>query len=291
MRFAALALTLVLAAPALAGTGDLLPPDGFMPGWNRADAPRTYRGAELYGHINGGSEIFLELGFDHLHIQHFGDDKGQTVTAEIYVMDDPTAALGIYLTRINGREQPNPGILQRHSTNPRQVTVVVGNLLVITTNPSGLSSLNPISTELARQIAKLAPETPPVDPFAALPTEGRVRLSERVIAGPFTLSELFTLGQGDVLSLANAGRAVAADYAVEGGDPITLIVATHPDAAAATAALKHLADNLDSYLEPLASDPQRLEFKDHRGKFGEAKVVGTAVEVRLNLAERPIDNP
>jgi hypothetical protein len=289
VRFVVLLASLALAVPlsALADTGDLLPPDDFMPGWHRDDDPQVYRGAELFGHINGGSEIFLELGFDHLHIQHFCDDEGQAVTAEIYVMDDPTAALGIYLIRINGREQPNPGILQRHSTNPRQVTVVVGNLLVISTNPSGLSSLNPISTELARQIAKLAPEPRPIDPFAALPVEGRIRLSERVIAGPFTLSELFTLGSGDILSLASAKRAVAADYAVEGGDPITLISVTHPSPAAARTALKHLTTHLDSYLEPLEATATRLVFKDYQGTFGEAKVAGAAVEVRLRLAGRP----
>jgi hypothetical protein len=289
VRFAALLASLAMAAPlaALADTGDLLPPDDFMPGWHRDGDPQVYRGAELFGHINGGSEIFLELGFDHLHIQHFCDDEGQAVTAEIYVMDDPIAALGIYLIRINGREQPNPGILQRHSTNPRQVTVVVGNLLVISTNPGGLASLNPISTELARQIAKLAPEPPPVDPFAALPVEGRIHLSERVIAGPFTLSELFTLGSGDILSLASAKRAVAADYAVEGGDPITLISVTHSSAAAARTALKHLTSHLDSYLEPIETTKTRLVFKDHWGRFGEARVVRSKVEVRLSLGERP----
>lgn len=289
MRFAALLASLAMAVPlsARAGTADLLPPDDFMPGWHRDGEPQVYRGAELFGHINGGSEIFLELGFDHLHIQHFCDGEGQAVTAEIYVMDDPVAALGIYLIRINGREQPNPGILQRHSTNPRQVTVVVGNLLVISTNPSGLSSLNPISTELARQIAKLAPQPRPVDPFAALPDEGRIHHSERVIAGPFTLSELFTLGSGDVLSLATAKRAVAADYAVEGGDPITLIAVTHSNAAAARTALRHLTNHLDSYLEPIETTDTRLVFEDHWGKFGEARVVKSKVEVRLNLAAKP----
>jgi len=287
VRIASLLLVLALAAPASADTGDLLPPDGFMPGWSRADGPKVFRGAELFGHINGGSEIFLELGFDHLHIQHFGDGEDQWVTAEIYVMDDPTAALGIYLTRINGRECPNPGILQRHSTNPRQVLVVIGNLFIVTTNPTGLASLNPIVTELARQIARLAPEAPSQDPFADLPTVGRIRLSERVIAGPFTLAELFTLGYGDILSLGETSHAVAADYAVEGGDPFTLIHVSHPTRAASKAAFSHLVANLDSYLEPLETSKKRLTFKDSWNKYGEVRLVGSRVEIRLNMMALP----
>ncbi len=280
-------LALAVVGPAAAGPEDLLPDDGFQPGWVRAGDPREYRGAELYGHINGGSEIFLEYGFDHLHIQHFHDGGGEVVMAEIHVMDDPTAALGIYLTRINGREQPNPGIAQRHSTNPQQVLVVVDRYFVVTTIPGGQSSLRPVITELARQIAKAAPQDPLPDPFAGLPAEGRVRLSERVVAGPFTLAELVTLGPGDILQLGETASAVAADYAVEGDEPTTLIRVTHPSAEAAAAAFGHLAANLDSYLEKLELTDQRLVFKDYKGRYGEATVVGAQVEIRLNLAAQP----
>ena len=287
MRIAALLLAIALACPAAAGPADLLPDDGFLPGWVRAGEAREYRGAELYGHINGGSEIFLEYGFDHLHIQHFHDNEGQVVMAEIYVMDDPTAALGIYLTRINGREQPNPGILQRHSTNPLQVLVVVDRYFVVTTIPSGQASLRPVITEIARQTAKAAPQDPLPDPFSQLPAEGRVHLSERVVAGPFTLSEIVTLGPGDILQLGEASTAVAADYAVEGDEPTTLIRVTHPSAAAAAAAFGHLAVNLDSYIERLEVTDQRLVFKDYKGRFGDAVVVENRVEIRLNLAAQP----
>ncbi len=55
---------LVLAAAALIGTraaGEtiVLPPDGFAPGWAKADKPRRFQKTDLFNYINGGAELFL----------------------------------------------------------------------------------------------------------------------------------------------------------------------------------------------------------------------------------------
>ena len=42
-----------------------------IPGWSRSGPEKTYSQRELYGYIDGGAEIFLELGFETLRLQRF----------------------------------------------------------------------------------------------------------------------------------------------------------------------------------------------------------------------------
>jgi len=56
---------------------------------------RTFEGPGLYGFMNGGSELFLEYGFEHLLEQRF-TYQGVPFIAEYYLMDTPQNAYGIY---------------------------------------------------------------------------------------------------------------------------------------------------------------------------------------------------
>ena len=71
-RALAASFLLLAAAGARAGSDlSLVPEDGTPAGFRRAEAPKVFAGAELYGHIDGGAEIFLELGFDALTLARF----------------------------------------------------------------------------------------------------------------------------------------------------------------------------------------------------------------------------
>lgn len=284
-----LLLCLVLAAlgsDAVANEIGPLPDVADIAGWTRADTFDVYRGAELYGHINGGSEVYLELGFEHLVVQRYSDGAGHEVIAEHYVMDDPIAALGLYMLRCGPREFPNQGLAIRHSLIPDQLAMVESNTFTVVVNPSGDTSMLPLVAEIGRAIEREIPDATPPAPFDSLPAEGRVPLSERVIRGPFTLQQLGTLGEGDILQLEGSATGVSARYEV-GGRRHTILVADYPDATKASASLTHLADNLDSYLDPLERSDERLVWRDYTGAFGEARVAGKRLEIWMGLPDLP----
>lgn len=56
---------------------------------------RHYKGEALYGFMNGGSELYLEYGFKHLRAIDV-TYRGEDYTIEIYKMESPEDAFGIY---------------------------------------------------------------------------------------------------------------------------------------------------------------------------------------------------
>lgn len=60
---------------------------------------RDFEGTALYGFMNGGSDLFLEYGFQDLNIREV-KYQGTSYTIEIYTMDTPKNAFGIYSIHI-----------------------------------------------------------------------------------------------------------------------------------------------------------------------------------------------
>jgi hypothetical protein len=275
----------VLAATALLAADDaeLMPASGFAGAWQRDGAPKFYRGAELYGLIDGGAEIFLELGFERATVQRYLRGA-QEVTLTLYRMNDPTAALGIYLARC-GHETPDPAFAERHTAGRYQLTVVRERFFAVVDNPDGTPELAPVLVQFARALAARLPASTPVTALALLPEAGRIAGSQRLIRGPVALGELITLGEGDVLQLRGAVTAVAAGY----GEPNarTLVLVPYRDAAAAAAGFASLLRRLDPEITLLARSATRIVFKDYSGRFGDATLEGSLLTLRLRLAAPP----
>ena len=93
-----LLLTTALAAAQQAPgslTGNL-PLSVDVGGWKLSDAPKTYRGDELFLMINGGADIYHEYGFRQVQSAEYVDENGNSINLEIYEMESPAAAYGIY---------------------------------------------------------------------------------------------------------------------------------------------------------------------------------------------------
>jgi hypothetical protein len=82
----------------------ILPDSGFAPGWEKSEALRTFTGQDLFNHIDGGAELFLEFGFVKLSVQAYASGKAE-LTLNAYEMESSASALGIYLMKM-GRETP-----------------------------------------------------------------------------------------------------------------------------------------------------------------------------------------
>jgi hypothetical protein len=284
----------LIAASMLAGCGageppapaaGPLPENGFLGVWNLDGDRSVFPGAELYGHINGGAEVFLELGFEELVVQRYVSESGE-IAVELYRMSDPVAALGIYLMKC-GVESPDPSLEARHTVGPTQLQMVRGDAYVSVNAMRSDSDLEPALIGFARHLTELLPEGETGGVFADLPTAGRVAGSERIIRGPYTLEAMYTLGDGDILGLAGTVTAVAAQFDGGSGRTSALISVPYADEATADHAFRNLVENLDPYLEVLATEPQRLVFSDYSDHFGEVVREGARLRIRVHLVERP----
>lgn len=285
-RAVGLLLALLVAGGASAATLSL-PESSAVPGWERQGQLRRFTAADLYGHINGGAELFLELGFEELLAQPYARGD-QAIALEVYRMESPLAALAIYLFKC-GEETPWPEIKARNSSTRFQAVLVRGDCFVLLNSFSGDDALRPNMAGLAGKLLEAVPAADPGDPFATLPSKGRINGSERLIRGEYSLQSLYTLGPGDVLQLGGEIFVVAADYLSDSGSPETRIRAVYPDTGRAARAFAHLLAVLDPAMEPLEQTGERLVFCDFAGRFGLAVLEGSVIEIRVNLTSSPVN--
>jgi hypothetical protein len=277
----------VLAAVLLVVAGvatTTLPADGEVAGLRRDGSAERFRGAELYGHIDGGAELYLEFGFDEVTVQRYAGE-GAALEAELYRMSDADAALGVYLSRC-GRETPDAALPTRHTVGRLQLLLVRERFLLVLT---GDPERPPDRTALLAFAGAVADRLPPPVEVAAvawLPATGRREGSLRLARGPVAFQAVVELGEGDVLSLGGRTTAAAAHYDDDGG-LTTRVVVEYPDEATAAAALDHLRGALGPGLEVVGGDERRLQLRDRSGRPGEATLDGCRLAVTLGRAVIP----
>lgn len=279
------AMATLAAVPQAQGDARLLPPDGFRNGWAKAAPPRVFTSADLYGHINGGAEAFLEIGFEQLTVQRYRSGP-EELTVELYRMTDPAAARGIYLARC-GAETRDPALRERHTVNRQQLLLQRHRYYLIVSNVSGTSATAPMLVKTAAEVATRLPADAPVPALDLLPKAGFVSGSERILRGGFGLQAIYTLGDGDILQLGGTITAVSGDYRDAALGPHTRIVAEYPTEGAASSAFKYVRANLDSYLKPVTTADARLVFQDYEKKFGAISVAGRRLTIVVHLLKPP----
>jgi hypothetical protein len=284
---AALLLSLSAAlACAAALPAQEFPADGFVPGWKRSGPLETYAPTALYNVIDGGAELFLEMGFVDLRIQKYAG-AGAEIAVEAYRMDGAAAALGIYLLKC-GRETPLAGIGARNSGDAFQVAMLKNDHFVFINNFSGRGELLPVMKKLARQMDAAIPSGKAVEDLGILPAKDMVPGSALLLRGPYSLQAVYTLGEGDILQLEGKRFAASADYRDPSGAAHTLIVAPYEDETKAAGAFANLRRNLDAYHRVLETGESHFVFKDFQGLFGRAQLSGRRIAIRIKLAGLPV---
>ncbi|MCX6566495.1 MAG: hypothetical protein NTW38_08780 [Candidatus Aminicenantes bacterium] len=261
---------------------NILPPGGFVQGWEPGGPPHVFVEKDLFNHIDGGAELFLEFGFSKLFVQSYVGEKAELVL-ELYEMTEPAAALGIYLMNA-GRETPWPEIPARNSSEDAQIIAIKGRYFLKVDNFEAGSALRPEMIALARTVLAQILDLPIDNPFSALPNSGRVTGSERLIRGPVGLQPFYSLGEGDVLELNGKIFGVLADYQSGDGPPFSRLIVSYPSPDAAAGVLKNLRANLDRYIEVVADRPDGFDFTDFQKKFGRVERRDSQIEFRFKLA-------
>jgi Family of unknown function (DUF6599) len=266
------------------GDAALMPADDVVAGWKTSEAVRVFGGPDLYGYIDGGAELFLELGFDRLTLQKYRSGANE-FAVEIYRMADPVAATGIYLMKC-GKVTRDPSFAPRHTINRHQLMFVRERYYVTVNNLSGADRMSRALVAFGSLVASRLPADRVPAELALLPAAGLVPGSERLVRGPFSLQSLYTFGDGDIFQLGGRRVGVAGDYKDAAGTT-TRIVIVYPDAPDAARAFANLKTNLDRYLTPIATAAARLVFRDYENKFGMATVTARRIDITLHLTTPP----
>jgi len=274
------ALASALALPALE-----FPADGFVPGWKPSGPAEVYAPTALYNVIDGGAELFLEMGFVDLRIQKYAG-AGAEIAVEAYRMENAAAALGIYLLKCS-RETPLPGLNERHSGDRFQIVMLKNDHFIQVNNFNGREDLLPVMTALAGRTAAAIPAGAPVTELDILPVANRVPGSALLLRGPYSLQSIYTFGAGDILLLAGKTFAAAAVYREASGASFTMIVAPYGDDASARAAFANLRRNLDRYIQVVGDGADFFIFKDFQNQFGRAEVSGRKLVILVKLDQQP----
>ncbi len=285
-KFVLLVLAVLGFALTVRATELVLPGDGFLSGWRKSGKQRTFIKADLFNHIDGGAELFLEFGFGRVTVQRYAKGKAEIVL-EAYEMDGPDAALGLYLMKC-GTETPQPGVPARNSSEAAQFTILKGNYFVLIDNPEEDKGLVPAMTALAAAFLAQVPSRPP-NPrlWEPLPKEKRIAGSERLIRGPIGLQPFYTFGDGDILGLGGRIFGVLANYDEGGGQASTRLAIVYPAAAEARNIFLGLRANLDPYLKVLDGRETAFSFVDFRERYGLVRLMGAKIEIAVHLPARP----
>ena len=93
-------------APSREGILAYLPEKNELGDWKPMDDPQTAEGEDLFLLINGGAEIYYEYGFKRAVIQSYTSENGKSINIEMYEMEDPAAAYGVYTFKTSDRGKP-----------------------------------------------------------------------------------------------------------------------------------------------------------------------------------------
>lgn len=258
-----------------------LPEDGFLPEWKKEEKIIRFSPENLFNYINGGSELFLEFGFKELLVQNYRKAE-QEIGIDIYKMENPEAALGIYLMKC-GKETPLPEIAARNSFDIHQCAVVKNNYFILVNNFKGNKALIPVMVKVLQPLLNSISEIKIETVLALLPEKGLIKGSEKIIRGPFALQPIFTFGQGDIFNLGGKIFGAVADYQNSQNNTYTRILIPYPDKETALKTYKHLISNLDPYLKIEETSENCFSFKDYMGEYGLVLLTGSRLNIKILL--------
>ncbi len=268
-----------------ASGSELVPKDNFVPGWTKSESLQVFVKNELYAHINGGAELFYEFGFEDLMLQRYKNGERE-IDIEIYRMESPASALGIYLYK-NRTVTPIEGINALNSGNRSQVNIVKSEYFFLINNYSFDESLIPVMINLANRVLEKIKWREPKDLFEYLPKEDLISGSELLIRGKYALQPIFTFGKEGILQLDGEIFGVVGDYKGSGENIYTRLMIPYPDRDYAEMVFADLSDNLDSYLTKVEEWSEGFVFRDYNDKYGIVTLRGAELDIKINLIDKP----
>jgi hypothetical protein len=215
------------------GLTGLLPSSGDVGGVKKEGQTQVYEGKKLFDYMDGGAELFLEYHFERAGVQRYQTPQGE-VTVEIYQMDLPAHAFGIYSFDTQGE---HPSVGQDATYERGLLTFWKGNYFIrIFSQSEGLKE--PLLA-LGRAIAQKIPHGGKrSDILLSLPPHGVMQESLLYFRGMIALNNAYFLSHQNVLSLGGDAEGITFQYTIAHG-PFRAIMVRYGDPSRATEAFEH----------------------------------------------------
>ncbi|MBI4912400.1 MAG: hypothetical protein HY823_06660 [Acidobacteria bacterium] len=220
-----------------------------LEGWATREAPRRFTPDNLFEHINGAADGFLECEFRELAAQVYEGPGGGSLTVEIYRHADPDCAYGIY-SQERSREAHFLPIAAEGYHEPGILNFLKGDCYVKLAGFKLGAGDRALLTRLAEQVASRIPGRTSLPALLkAFPAGGKVPGSERFIPR-------------NVLGYPFLDRGFTAEYLL-GGKRCTLWILAPGDEARARARLGDYLKSLGRREAPTGEEPLRVQDPHH----------------------------
>lgn len=201
----------------------LLPSSADVPGITEGGRPHIYKGMKLFDYMNGGAELYYEYNFEQACVQRYQTPPGE-VTAEIYQMDLPTNAYGIYTFDSKGE---HPSIGQDATYDRGLLGFWKGRYFVrvFSENEELKETILVLGRAIAQKIAEEGERPNIVATIPSLWVEGDSLLYFR---GQIALNNSYFLSHQNVLSLGEGSEGITLQYKPE-TQPLRVIMVRYPE--------------------------------------------------------------
>ena len=243
-----------------------LPESGSITPWKADGEPKVFKGKELYNYIDGGAEIFFEYGFSQAIAQRYisGD---VSITVEIYEMNHPKAAFGIYSVQ-RDYEMPALEVGDDGTAADTVVRFCQEHFYVIITLNRPSDVVKQAAVKTARAVShKIQKSSPLPDLLKMLPSAHIIPRSKGYVSGLLGLnSTQFYLGESNILGInGSTVECVFAQYKMQ-EDQAHLLIIRYPDPAAANAALHAVRETFEEKYKTVTEQDIPV-FSDRRNRF------------------------
>jgi len=189
--------------------GYYLPKNKEAGTWQPAGSPEKAVGEDLFLLINGGAEIYYEYGFKQAIMQSYQSENGKSINLEIFEMNDPVSAFGIYTfkTSLTGEEIQigDEALLEDYYLNFWKSNFLV----TITGFDSEKETINGLNT-IARAIdAKIKSNGQKPDLVNLLLEDSLKKHGVKYLKGNLALFNNYELSSGNIFGLR---QGVIGDY-------------------------------------------------------------------------------
>ena len=220
-----------LAAVCILGCSDSGGVEGFpeVAGWTQDTEPRVYDAENLWEYINGAAELFVSYDVQSCRTADLASGD-LAVTVDLYDMDTPLNAFGVFNQEASGEAVQVPGATVAMVSPPYQALLLKGATYAKVNVFDGELTVDSGRELLAALAASLPGEAGLPSELDLLPPEGMTAGTEGYVAESF-------------LGLEELSHCVFADYTGAEGESWTGFVIL-PDAAASV--WSGMADAWDS---------------------------------------------
>ena len=221
----------------------LLPREAEVQGLERAGSIQHFASEHLVEYINGGAELYFAYGFQEMVGCRYHLPDGSNATVEIYEMNRPENAYGVYSFDTDGS---HPDVGQEATYAAGLLKFWKGRFFVRILAESDSAETKQILVEIGKNVAEKIDEQGSKPPIVrCVPASGVVPDSLQFFHKQICLNNIYYIAAANLLHLDKSTDAISYRYRVEERS-VRVFLVEYPSDAAVSAAFR---DFVRTYLE------------------------------------------